>query len=277
MRSHPKIFLSLFVAILLITPLAQSAKDSEIEFCQSTREFVTVLEYLRSNSSYGLSENQSRKIAHQVSQGCTNSAKRFIKGYELIYKIELGGQTALRVGLALSNATDEIADNFIRVFKKSYLSSELDLDAKTAVAVAQKLSYDFKGNFEAARDDFYSLVDFCRGSILKLPASRCAQFAVNLIKRSEEFQEPIAKLFQKTFKYLTENRNIGLSVSEAFKKSQDILASGPQSLDNFVLAYDYALNKKGLNYSAQNAFEFAMKMSQRSIDMRVDSPMADIK
>ena len=266
----PSLVILLSLIVISTLPVNSFAKDDETEEfkCSSTREYVTTLEYLRRNEDYGLAESQAQKIADEVSQGCTNAAKRFIKGFELMHKVEMGGKVALRVGLALANSTDDISDNFLSVFKKTYLSSQLDLDAKTSLAIARQLSYEFKGNFKAAREDFVKLVDFCSRGVLGMPASRCSAFAVRLIKNSEQFEEPMAKPFIKTFEYLRGQRNIGLSVTQAFKAAEDIVASGPNALDNFSSAYKYALSSKGLKYSAKDAYAFAQRMSKRTVDQR---------
>ena len=70
--------------------------------CTSAREYVTTLEYLRAHQELGVNESQARKIADQVSRGCSGSAKRFVSVLELLIKSHIAGRNALESAVALS-------------------------------------------------------------------------------------------------------------------------------------------------------------------------------
>src|SRR5688572_3898868 len=74
-----------------LIPVPRAEHQVEIppyQGCQSTREFVTTLEYLRDQKQLGLDEREGRKIAYEVAKGCTGAARRFQWSFEILLKTD---------------------------------------------------------------------------------------------------------------------------------------------------------------------------------------------
>src|SRR5690606_17686225 len=101
------------VILLAITGCAGKRKAKLPEYgCQSSREYVTTLEYLRAQKSLGLDETKMREIALHVSAGCTGAAKRFTKAYEILVKAEASATTSLEIAKELAQKPEIYAQTF---------------------------------------------------------------------------------------------------------------------------------------------------------------------
>ena len=230
--------------------------------CPSAKEYVTTYNYLRSQQeALGLSMEETQNISQQVSKGCTGAAPRFIKSFEVLNKVGLGGRSALMTGINLAQHSEEHAEAFIIIFKKAYLQKYLDLDMRTAYKLASELSIQFNGKPMKALNDFDKLTKFCmHNKYSQLPIPICASVAASIIKKGEFYNKNLANDFMTVFMYLRKDSSLQLDIQKALQMAETIVTSGPEAGENFRIAYEFGISQKGLNFTAQQALDFAQTM-----------------
>lgn len=234
--------------------------------CAAAKEFITAMEYLRTQKHMDYTDPQAQKIAHKVSSGCTGAAQRFIKAHEVLFKVEAGSLAALRAGIDLSLKSDEYTDTFLEIFKKTYLSEYLDLDLTTSLKIARALSIDFKGDINTSIQDYQVLTDFClKNASLNLSKPKCALISGRVIKKSEKYKLPIAEEFIRLFTFLRDNKSINATIAESLEIAEEIVTISPNAVDNFIYAFKYGVQNKGLALSARKSIDFAYTLSKRTI------------
>jgi len=255
------------LVVLALTPsVAFASVDLSGSNCTSTREFIATLQYLRSGSEVRMPEAEARKIAMDVSNGCTGAGLRFIKASDLLLKSGVSSVDALKTALELSHSTDAVLESFLTVFREAFLKEHLDLDLSSSLALARELSTDFHGDVLQARDDFKTLSDFCaQDAQLGLPKPECAQFAVRLVRKGESFSGGISRSFVDTFHFLRSNSGgPGLSTGDALKLDEQLVGYGFDAGRNFEQAFRYAVARKGLGMDNRSALDFAQKMAAQT-------------
>lgn len=244
------------------------SKENESKFteCHVAREFVTSLEYLRDKKVYAVPENQARKVAEKVSFGCSGAAKRFVATTELLVTAGLDTKSAIENGIKFANKTEAHSKNFQHIFRQAFTAKYLDLPLVTSLNVALKLSHEFDGNHEKAREDFDKLVKFCmEKKALDLPVPFCANSAARITHLGDKFDRSIAKAFFKLFNFLIDKDGPSRTVMDALKVSEKILKNGPLGVDNFIYAYKFAVSKEGLDLDDTKSIIFAKNISNRTL------------
>lgn len=239
-----------------------------VQACSTAKEYVTTYNYLKSHQEdLGLSMDEIQKTSTQVAKGCEGAAPRFIKSFEVLHKVGLGGRSSLETGIALAQQSDAHSQAFLDIFKKSYLKNYLDLDIRTSFQMASDLSIHFQGEPIQAKEDFYKLTKFCtENKYTQLPLPTCAAITFNVIKKSEYFNKNIADDFITIFTYIRKNKHLQLNIKRALELTEEVIASGPGASENFKIAYEFGISQKGLNYSAQQALSFARNLVQAAND-----------
>ncbi len=246
--------------------VAKENKKLTSYYCQSHREFITTLEYMRKQDHYKMGEVFSRDIAHQVSNGCTGAAKRFVKIYELLVKVEAGARSSAQFAVELAQKSDAHVETFMGVFKNAYEPQKLDLDVLSSVKIAQRLSSDYQGDVQQALRDYESLVSFCLDEQhIGASAPQCALLAAEVATAGEGHKESISKSFQKLYTWLRTDSSTGVSMKKAIEISKTVVATHPKAVENFMMAYKYGLKDKGLNFSANQSLNFAMNITQKAV------------
>ena len=233
--------------------------------CSFAREYITSFEYLRSQKQLLLSELEGKKLALQVTAGCNGAAERFIKVVSVMTKSGLSARDAVKLGTEFARRTTQETETFLAVFQKGFLAEYLDMDLRDSLRLAKSLSTDFKGDISAVRKDFEKMVDFCSGKNpegIELSLPRCGDFAARIARLGEKLNGGVAEPFQKMFEFLTNSiTGPGLTKSQSLGLAQKVLESGGTGVDNFILAYRYAISQSGLSMDIKNALEFAKKLS----------------
>ena len=233
-----------------------------VERCESAKEFITAYEYLRSHKELGLDEKRSREAATEIAKGCTGSASRFVKSFELLLKADAGPRSSLLVAIRLANKPTKYAETFTTIFTRSYLAEHLDLDYKTSFSLAESLSVNYAGDPAIAAEDFTRLVKFCtEDNHIGLSKPRCGVIAGRIIKRAENFQVRIAEEFMKVYEFLSSEKGPAAPVLDAIKIAEQVIAQGPEASDNFIAAYKYSIDKSGLDLTAKESVQFAKQIS----------------
>ena len=253
-------------AALLIPPAFAKEKPDADTYCKSHREYITTLEYMRKQDHYKMGETFSREVADQVSNGCTGAAKRFVRVYELLVKVEAGARSSAQFAIELAQTTDAHVDTFMGIFKNAYEPKKLDLDVLSSVKIAKRLSSDYKGDVKQALKDYEALVKFCLDEKhIGASAPQCALLAAEVATAGENHKNPISKSFEKLYTWLRTDKSTGISMAQAIEIAKKVVMTHPKAVDNFIAAYSYGLKEKGLSYSADQSLNFAMNITQKAV------------
>lgn len=258
----------LLTTMLLASNFSFAATEIKTKptYCLSTREYITTLEFLREHKEFSLSEQDARSMSQKVSDGCTGSSKRFIQVLNVLVKAGVPTKSAMESSLKFALSTDDVTSSFLTVFKGAFVESLLDLDVSQALSVALELSHSYEGNTKVAEKNFNKLVEFCIDKkSLDLPLPECARIGARVVKNNSGFDYSITDEFISLFNYLTQDKGANLPTYEALNVSEYVTKYGPESKKNFIQAYEYALNKKGLDRSNKDAIEFGKTMASRSV------------
>ena len=260
-----KIFV-LFTLSFVSLHASEIKKELKVKSCLSAREFITTVEFLRDFKDLAITEKSARYYADKVSTGCSGAGQRFIKVTKLLTKVGVDSKSALESAISFINQEDNVVDAFIKTSALSYEEDFLDLDALSAMKISLRLSSQFKGNAEIARDDFKDIALYCKDKKkLNLPLATCAKIATDVALLSEKFQEKAAQEFIELLEFLSQDRDgPGLDLNMALKISMDLINYGPKANKNFQQAYEYAIEKDGLSLSSKDALDFAQNISKRS-------------
>ncbi len=242
------------------------AKTEELIKCHSTREFVTTIGFLRDKKDFGLKEPAIYKIADKVSKGCSGASQRFINVTKLLTKVGVDSKSSIENALKFAEKENDFTKAFIEIFRQTYDSKNLDLDALNSLKISLALSVEFKGSIDKAVDDFKRLVEFCKSSNeIDLPLPKCSNLATTVTRLGQDFEEPISKPFIKLVRFLQESKKgPQKSKMHVLKIAKEVIANGPLSQKNFEEAYRYAISEKGLGYTQPKAINFAKLMAKRS-------------
>jgi len=252
------------VLILFTFPASASFVESN---CTAAREYVTTLEFLRSQTALDLAEADARRVALEVSSGCTGAGERFIRTIQLLSKAGIASAEAIAVGRELAGRTDRETETFVTIFQHAFLEDYLDLDLLTSLRMAKSLSTEFEGDVLAVRDDFKTLVQFCTDPD-RLPMSkpRCADFAVRMIRKGQAFSGGVSRSFIEAFDFMRSPKlGPGLPSGRALEIAEELVAAGPGAGDNFIQGYRYAIGKKGLALDVDAALTFARSLAAKTI------------
>lgn len=267
-----KNFTSIFTLFFLFNGLANAAITKEILFsdedqCLSTREYITTFHFLKKNKDFGLSQEEIHLTGMKVSQGCTGSSQRFINVLKVLTKMGIDTRSSIDYALNFTDKTDDYTQVFVEVFRRSYDPKYLNLDALTSLKMSLRLSKDYKGILKNSESDFKNLVEFClKEEILKLSNPSCGQLSAKIAALGESFQDPLAKYYIEIVKFLQEDKaGPKLDKNQTLKYAENIIANGPQAVENFIQAYKFATNKKKLAYTDKQALAFSFSLAQNSL------------
>jgi hypothetical protein len=258
-------------------PEVAKAEETETENCRSSREYITVLEYLRGQKAFALSDAESQRVSERVAGLCNGAAVRFITTVNLLVKSTLPTRTALETGVDVARGTTAQSKAFAEIFRKTYLAEYLDLDPQTSLRIAKTLSTDFLGDPEIAARDYSQTIDFCLNRKgLDLTRPYCAELAARIARLGDRYPYGAARLFQDAYDYVSSDssRAPNRPTAEAVKLAEEITAQGPSGLANFREAYRYAISSGGLQVADHEALVFAKKMTTLSKAQERSRPRA---
>lgn len=258
---------SLVVIPLLFSlpTLASINNEKKMELCSSSKEYITTVNYLMDKKEFSLKKEDALAVADEITKGCSGAAQQFIYTLDLLSKIEMTTSDAIKLAKKVAIADKNKAWAFRSILKNSFAPSKLDLPLSDAVKYALKLSIDFDGDAEVARNDFEELVEFCKDSDnLDLPVQSCAKMAFNMSSLTGKFHQSMSKQFIGLFNYLVDTDGPAVVTSTALGLSEELMQYGPSAEQNFIQAYKYGSNKKGLNLDRVKAIEFAKNLAKKS-------------
>lgn len=233
--------------------------------CTSAKEFSTSLRYLRAQKDFELPEAEMRRIAKEVSEGCTGAALRFMRTAQLLSRSGVGSKSAVKSAMELSQKTDRETETFLAIFRRAFLAEHLDLDVRSSLSMARSLSIEFEGDILAVRDDFEKILDFCvSGKHLELSKGQCGELAARLARKGQDFSGGVALSFVSVFEFLTKHaKGPKLGVAPALQKAEAAATSGPAYAENFIQGYLFAISEEGLQLTEPQAMKHAQEMALR--------------
>lgn len=244
-------------------PYANQRRVAKTKLCDSTDAYIKTIKFIRTNKDFHFNEEAARKIAAQVSKGCTGAAERFSQVLVLLKTVGLTEKKSLEIALEFVFSSPDVQKNFIEVFTKSFLAEFFDYEFPKAMKLALELSRDYEGNPETLRQDFISLVKYCKDKKgLDLPLSQCAAYAVPVAKLSQFHEKGVSQEFISLYEHLRFNKDFSFDVKKAMEVTPRILQSGPKAKQNFFSAYEFA--SKDLEYDRTKSLAFALDLSDRS-------------
>lgn len=233
--------------------------------CKSAEEFENSVKYLRSEKSLGLNDRQVVTWSLVIAKGCSGSAGRFKKVFDLFTKSGVDLRKTVELAASFSKKTEEQTNAFAGLFKTFFLENYFDLDFMTAYELSVKLSEN-PAKSEFARKDFERLYKFCTGQDqLMLPFKSCTRYSLNLLKHYDLYPEGIFPFFENSVQFLTMKTGAVLNIKEALEITEEILAYGPLAPDTFKRAYNYSVDKKGLDASAKQGMKIALELAKVSL------------
>lgn len=258
----------LIILSLLVPVYGFGAVEKQRIYCDSSREFIVSLEFLRDRAGKAAGEREvvNRKLAEYVSSYCSGAAYRFIKVVRLFEKLNLGVNNAIEVGKKAVKVEDSRVDLFVAVFKRLYLKGGFDLNPNQAMLLSKEFLKPSKVNPKVSYREFDKLSDFCESEKgLAQNRFQCASLVRDLVMSLEDSKNRIADSFINTYELLTEDGDLGFTAKDAVVLSRDLIKHGPNAIENFRVALEYALKDKGLNLNRKQAVDFAKKMASRSV------------
>jgi hypothetical protein len=259
-----KKYLCLFVLSNVSFASAEIVKEKD-QFCQSSKEYITVYRYLEAQKVFSLKKDDIMKMADVASKGCTGAAKRFIETNELLIKAGLTAKDALKISSKFTDKSDQATETFLTIFKESFLKEYLDIDLKTSIDFALKLSLETEGDSTMIKNDFQKIVKFCTDhNGLDLSGAKCSELAGKVAASGAKFKLEMNPTFLQHFDFLTDKSGVDLPTYKALEISLKLIDSGPLSVVNFKDAYKFALSKTGLDLAKNEAINYAEVMAQRS-------------
>ncbi|MGE0172566.1 MAG: hypothetical protein AB7T49_07275 [Oligoflexales bacterium] len=256
-------------------PGANVTPASEPKPCQSAKEYVTTLNYLKSKELTQLSEERKRDIAFRVATYCEGAADRFIKVSELLLRAQLGPRDSIEKGVQYASLSNAHAQAFVEVFKANYLKEMLDMDLLTSLKTAESVSNNPNLDAEVTKEDYFKLVKFCLASD-RIAQSRpyCVKWAGKMALYGKP-GHPVANAFTELFTFLTQDDGgPKLATHDAIKVSEDVFAKSPLAGKDFIEAYQFASSKKGHDWDRSAAAKFAQRLIVAS---HYESPVTEEK
>ena len=272
------ICLYVFAFAVPVAAEKKNVKDKELIACSSTKEYITVVRYLRSERDFALKEDDIRHVAAKVSEGCQGAAKRFIATMRALAKSGVPTGTAINTALKFVTRSSEDYKTFIKIFRQSFLADRLDLDLSSSLALALELSIQHKGSVQKVRKDFQRIIDFCMDKDeLDLPRKRCAHLASRVSKNAIRFKKGAYQTLRRAFDYLREEDGPNLSTYTALEYAEKIATFSPDAIKNFKRAYQFASAEKGLQLPQKGALDFAMEMAKNTVRPNPDYQAPEVK
>ena len=257
-------------AVLSVNAAPKNMEKQELIPCESSKEYVTTVEFLRDKKDFGLKTIQIYKIADEISKGCTGASQRFFKVTGLLTRVGIDSSSAISHAKKFAFKDDSFVNAFITIFKQTYSQDSLDLDALNSMKISLQLSVEFDGNIESAVKDFDELVNFCKDrKEMDLPLPQCAKLATQVTRLGQKYEEQIAGPFIDLVKFLEESsRGPKEPKNNVLKIAKDVIQYGPIASKNFINAYKYAIDKDKLGMTEPQAIAFGKKMASRSFKIK---------
>ncbi len=229
--------------------------------CESTKEFVATVEYLRKQKSFTLPDNEILKTALLVSENCNGAGKRFQRMLDTLVSAGVDHEHARYFAITYSQEDSESVEAFLSLFQGLVLEKKFNLPFYQAFETAKFFAESSKGNKAELKKDFLGFLSFCfedsNGILLSL--EQCRSISLKYLKLHSAYPKGVFQDFRSLFTFLRDQKETGLPISSALSLTQEVLLNGPGSQKNFVDSYKYGLYQ--LNMKPSQSLSLALKLA----------------
>lgn len=219
------------------------------------------MEYLRAQKFITLPDNEILKTALLVSENCNGAAYRFNRILSTLVASGVDHEHARHFAVTYSREDNESVDAFISLFQGLVLEKKFNLPFYQAFETAKFFAESAKGNKAELKKDFLGFLGFCfedaNGILLSL--EQCRSLSFSYLKLHAEYPKGVFPDFKILFTFLRNEKETGLSISNALAMTQTILQNGPGAQKNFIDTFRYGLNK--LNMKPAQSLALAYKLA----------------
>lgn len=250
---------------------ASEVTATSLKDCRSATEFKKAFDFLKEETDLGFSEAQRADQALKISSGCDGAARRFKTVYLLLKKSGVNLHSSFELGHFYAQKEDESVKVFTETFKKIYLENYLDMDFKTSLTYAQKLSENFRENPKRLTEDFINIVKFCTDEKeMALQKQICAEMALQLTEFSPIYKRGLYRPFIRLYSFLRTHPKLGLSQVDTLRIMPKVLSKGQLAEENFRKTIEMSLQQQFPLQSPQQVLHFALKIASQS--QKVEAP-----
>ena len=251
-------FLFILMPLLLSEARAESTDLKWRTECGASKEFVTLHGFLKKDPEDRIQDPDALELAKKASKGCSGAAQRFIRVSKTLGIAGVNRKNRMEAATEFSLRDDASTETFVAVFRAASASDVLDLDLDASLRLARSLSSEFKGDPAKALRDFERILKWCSDATRSgLIRKDCGAFAVEISRTGEGWKESVSEPWIDLFGYLTSTSGPGLTTGEARELARELALNGPGALRNFSVAYEYALDSKGLAFTRDQSVALA--------------------
>ena len=266
-----KVVLFFFFLFSFNSPIFAGIEKSKIIQCDSTKEYVTTLTFLRKSTNFQVEETAARQLAFEVSKGCSGAAQRFINITSLLTKASIDTASSIKIAKEIALKSNKINQVFIKIFRRGYRSNDFDLSANDSLKLAYHLAIEYAGDIDISMKNFDVFSTFCLSyEGLDLSKLKCANMIKRLVKVGEKFEDPIAKPYINLYEFLVSKDGSSLPLYRALDYAEQSIKFGPKSVENFKDAFKFAMHKKGLDMGQEKAIKFALSMAKNTLKVETN-------
>ena len=246
---------------LIVTVLLSYGTHTFAAACESTKEFISSVEYLRKQKLLTLPDNEILKTALLVSENCNGSANRFSRILSTLVASGVDHEHARHFAVTYSREDDESVEAFISLFQGLVLESKFNLPFYQAFETAKFFAESAKGNKAELKKDFLGFLGFCFEDTngIQLSLEQCRSLSFKYLKLHADYPKGVFPEFKILYTFLRNEKETGLSISNALAITQTVLHNGPGAQKNFMDSYRYGLNK--LNMKPAQSLALAYKLA----------------
>lgn len=229
--------------------------------CESSKEFILTVEYLRKLKDFSLPDSEIFKTALKVSENCNSASSRFQKILSTLVSTGVDHSHALSFAIQYSQEDNASVEAFISLFKGLVLEKKFNLAFYQAFETAKFFAESSTGNKTELKNDFLGFLDFCFNdpSGIQLSLEQCRNLSLKYLDLHKHFPNGVFTDFKSLFNFLRNEKETGLSIASALVLTQEVLINGPGSQKNFKDSYRYGLNQ--LNMKPGQALSLALKLA----------------
>lgn len=230
--------------------------------CESSKEFISTIEYLRNQKSFVLPDSEIFKAALSISENCNGASYRFQKMINTLVATGVDHNHALKFSIQYSQEDSASVDAFLSLFQGLVLEKKFNLPFYQAFETAKFFAESSKGNKSELKKDFLGFLGFCfddpNGTMLSL--DQCRKLSFKYLDLHKNFPNGVFKEFKNLFTFLRDQKETGLPIASALALTHEVLLNGPGAQKNFIDSYKYGLHN--LNMKPSQALSLSLKMAE---------------
>lgn len=250
-----------FIILISSTAFLFTGADLRAAECESTKEFVSTVDYLRKQKNFTLPDNEILKTALLVSENCNGASRKFQKMLSTLVSAGVDHEHARHFAISYSEEDSESVEAFLSLFQGLVLEKKFNLPFYQAFETAKFFAESSKGNKAMLKKDFLGFISFCfeDSNGIQLSLDQCRSLSLKYLKLHSLFPRGVFQDFKSLFVFLRDQKETGLPIASALSITQTVLQNGPGSQKNFIDSYKYSLYQ--LNMKPSQSLALALKLA----------------